>query len=762
MSAFFSRKLSLLLLLCSYCIASVIVISLHYALDGPKLGRVYDALLSFRPPPAVSAEILLIETEEIVEPGDVFSVLMALSEMDASDLLVEVAVLGSGSSLAESGTEFSYRINDEFGLLEKNIRSLFEAIRLGMVPPEESAGYVDSLVELAERGRDRLNSVIVRQDEAGSLRAAQAAAVFGKVITAEDLRAQPGGGIPEVFHRYSRPQPGGDRVLRRMAPVLPGENGEVEHIVYQALKPRWIRPEIELKEAGKALAYRVLRQGEEAEYHFPLDRDGNILFEKPAGGAGFHRLALDRFREYDNTDRALARMLKEAEALGVYAETLPERMPLMLYDFADILKEELLKAPSAEYRRMWINARLDYLAGLDEFLYGPAEMSLVNGYEELIALEDITDEGIAKIQGLRDELIRAFVSMREKHRQLVELRGGLAEVIASGFCIMGPAPSVPGAEIPESSAFLANALLTGNSITPGQSRYVIFWPLLASFVLLFCIRALRPLWLLAAGSAAGLAFGAAFGAAFVFSGYWIDPLIPAAACFGGTAFLAAAGFSIGYRREFRFRLAQAPFVNGEALKLLVKAGRPLPSETLCAHAAIIAVKNNALPGRENSEKPSDAALAAAEFRRVFSQCFRQEGAMVLGFESDTALACFGSPHERIWQEKIKNGLRYAGSPEDRGGIQPAEKAAGCVRELQGDPRFSACCFGLESGECAFTWSSETGWTASGRPVIHARIFASLALRYHVKSVIGDKAKSEAGLEAGKLAALAGENFYELP
>ena len=224
MSAFLSKKLSLVLLLCACGVAVAIVFLLHYALAGPRLGPVYDILLGFRASPPVSGEIVRIETDEVIEPGDVFSVLMTLSEMGAAGLLVEVPVLGTGSGMADGGAEMSYRINDEFNLLGRNIRTLFEAIRMGLVPPAESPTYVENLVELTERGRDRLNAAIIRQDEAGSERAAQAAAVFGKEITAADLRVVPWDMPLGEIPWYSRPQPDKDRIIRRAAPLIAKEN----------------------------------------------------------------------------------------------------------------------------------------------------------------------------------------------------------------------------------------------------------------------------------------------------------------------------------------------------------------------------------------------------------------------------------------------------------------------------------------------------------------------------------------------------------
>jgi hypothetical protein len=748
MSGFISKKLSLVLLLLSWCAALAITLLMNYAFAGPRLGKFYDALLDFRVQPPVSREILLIETDEVIEPGDIFSALMALSELGASDLLVEVPVLGTGSGMAETGREFSYRVNDEFSLLGRNIRNLFEAIRLGMVSPIESPSYVESLVELSERGRDRLNAALIRQDEEGSVLATQAAAVFGRVLFAADLRPPSAGNIPW----YSLPRPDRDGIFRRVAP-----SAEIEHIAYHALKGRWEKSSVEYGGGTVTngsmffLVNQFERNGEDMEYRFPLDKDRNILIDQKTLRQdriqGFRRLTLQHFRDYEQTGRVLARMLKDAESLGVYAKTVPERIPLMLHDHAERLKEDLLKNPTEARRAAWIDARANYITSLEEFLYGPSETTLVNGYEELIATERLGEAGIARLRGLRDELIRSFSAMKEKHLELNELRTLLANEINTSFCIMGPAFSSVKVNTPDSSALLANALLTGHCLTPGQERYIILWSLIASFLLLACLYTLKPALLFILGLAVNLLCGAVFSLSFIISGYWIDPLIPTAALFGGTMVLFVSRFCISHDRTLRFRLAYTKSLNSAMLKTLVKAGHPQLSEILCAQAVIIAVKNPGMSGREDREAPLEALRSASEFRGEFSRLFKQQGALILGFENDIALACFGSPPQRTCREDTKH---------------PAARAISCIKVILQSPLSSEWRFGIESGECAFSWSAETGYTANGHPVARARIFAALASRFKVRAIIGRSASRSSGQNLRKIASLAGESFYELP
>jgi len=760
MSKFISKKLSLVLLLGAWFAAAAMVFLLNFVLSGPRLGPVYDMFLGLRQNPPISQEILLIDTDEIVEPDGLYSVLMALNEMGASDLLVVVPILGAGSGRIESGAELSERVRDEFRLLGKNIRNLFEAIRLGFVGPKESPDYIENLVELTERGKDRLNAAIVRQEEAGSAQSAQAAAAFGSAVIALDFHAAAQQEIPW----YSQSKPDRDRVLRRVAPVT----GRMEHIAYHALKKRWASSSVESTETGQAFVILPDKSDENSVRRFPLDRNGNILVERPGRDRDFRRLGMNLFLDYDEADRSMALLLKDAEDMGVFAETAPEQRPLMLLGFAEERKEEMLKDPDEANRAEWIKMRLEYIASLDNFLYGASEMALVNGYENNMASENLGEAGVLRLQEMRDRVIRVFVAMREKHRDLVDLRAFLAQAANASFCIMGPAVSASGGtSIAESSALLANTLLTGSCVTPGQGIHLYLWPLLASFAALACIFLLKPLALFMAGIGMTVVNGAVFGGVFVITGYWIDPFIPMGACLFGTLILFFTRFSIGHGRELRFRLAYAPYVDKDMLKKLVKAGRPQLTETASAHAAIIAVKKPGLLSKEDKANPLEAKKAAAKFREDFVKTFKRAGAVILSFEGDVALACFGSPLERI------KGMKHISNCSLRA-ADMVERLLKIANSQVNGTQLADCRFGIETGECVFSWSAASGYTANGRAVIRARLFASLAKRCQVRAIIGETAKQEAGIEARKLSSLnidadgftVGPNengsFYELP
>jgi hypothetical protein len=771
MAAFISRKKSALICLGALCVTAGIAVLLNYLLAGPRLGPWYGFLLDRRTAPPVPREILLIDTGDIIEPGDAVPLILTLAEMDAAVLVVQVPVLGLVSGRNENEAEIRRRFDDEFALLGRNIRNLFEAIRVGSVPPAESGRYVENLVELTERGKERLSAALVRRDEAGARLMEQAAAAYGQVWKAGDLRLLNGPpALPEDTPWYSKPRAEWDGKVRRVSPVLiPGGagvsggvaagEGEIEHVVYAALKNRLAAEaaageaaEPDSGETGPLPLNQKLR----------LDRAGRVLFDRPPPEEGFRRLSLDQFREYEEIGLSLPALLKDAEALGIYSRIRPEQSPLYLYEHTLSLREDFLEKPGPETKTAWVESRAGYMAALEELLSGATETVLVSGYEELIATEDLPEEGIQRLRSLRDDLIRSFAELREQYGALRELRNSLAAVLPGSFCILGP-PEETGP-----SAALAGALLSGRAIIPGSPRYILFWSLPAAFLSVLVIFSLSPLRALGAGAVLTLLTAAGFSWSFIISGYWIDPLIPAAAAFGGTLAVFFSSLMITRRGVRRFRLAYGPYVSKTCLRQLVRGGRPQPAGIIRARAAIVAVRNGEILVMEDKGNALAGAQAAGRFRAAAADSFKKAGAVIIGIDGDLVLAAFGSPLERIALEGLKSDSTYKDDPLYRGPHNPAARAAGFITDLlAGNQHAKTWRFGLDTGECAFTWSSLAGYSAYGRPVVRARVLSSLASRYKTQVLItGSVNEGLRDIPARTLNILSSrggrEFFYELP
>ena len=697
MIAYISRKTSWLRCFISFIPAAIMAILLCYLLDGPILGPLYDFLLKIRPSPVVSHELLIIESttgdlaEDIIEPELLSTVLHTMTELGAQALIIQVPILGLSAGSNTREEEILYRFDEEFSILSSNIRNLFDGIRTGSVSPSDSERYVGELVELSERGKERLVSALVLRDEEGIISMENAAALFGQARRPGDLMVQlirtGEGGRPGVLaanEEYSRVQPDRDGVLRRIAPVLtvPDLSGDIagekylEHIVYSALKSK----------------YEI--------WEIKRDRNDAILFEIPGKERDFRRISISDFLIYNNANSILRRLLTEGEALGIFRNIYGENRPGILYDFALSIRDE---PASEENRQLWIEARNLYFESLEEFLYGPAEMHLLRFYEERNNTES------------RDSIIRIFADLRSSYQEVMELRKNLEAAISSSFCILGNGRDV------EASALLANSIITGQAIEPGDFELILLGSLIAAFLSCFFVKSRGPFATLLSGTLLSLLFAAGFSLYFILSGQWLDPQISAAAAATGVFISFTWVLAARSRYTRHFRTAYGPFVSRSNLRKLIRSGKPTPSQLVKTRAILIAIKQSKTNASEDPKAPVTQSLL--EFQVKASDIFKKAGGTITGAEGELIIACFGSPLEPKLFEEDDTTL--------------ALRATDLIRDIARRPECALWHFGLDIGNCVFAWTAFSGYFASGTTVQKAKILSRLVSRYNARVLISE-------------------------
>ena len=800
----------------------------------------------------VSQEILLIDSsfpgqelgDDILEPQAASSLLYTLTELGARTLIIQVPILGLSAGGTVGEAEILYRFDEEFSILSRNIRNLFDGIRTGSVAPGDSARYVGELVDLSEKGKERLVSALVRRDREGIAVMERAAAFFGHVRRPGDLRVQlirtynPGAGegpaaVLAEKDEYSRARPDRDGILRRIAPVLTvpafldGEAGEkeLEHIIYGALKPRYNSLEIEYSNTPDSQPFDLRLMGftdgwisyprflaavlpDGTRRIIPLDRGAAVLFELPRSGEDFRRVSISDFLYYDEADRSLRRLLAEGESLGIYQGVEGEKRPDILYDYSLSLREELssYSGVNEEMKLAWAETRRIYFESLDDFLYGPTEMNLVRAFEEIIAYESLRDNEIAGITEMRDSLIRAFVALRGKYNEVLEYRNKLESASAGSICILGRGsglysgtaerqpsdpfrfPHIIGDSVrsvlhmnnptdAEASALLANSILTGRSIKPGEDRILLALSLLAVLIVCLLVMSGNPASTLGIGLVFTLLAGTGFSLVFVFSSFWLNPLVPSAACGTGVIISYFWALITGSRYNRRFRLAYGPFVSRSCLKSVIRAGSPLPSQTVTSRAAVVAIRNGDLAKRKEALEPlpvqtlEQRGLAAdtrayIAFAEKVSELVKKAGGTVTGIEGDIATVCFVSPLERVFLRGNRKTSPYEGNLHAKS--TPALKAIGFIPEIAKRPECESWRFGLDLGNCSFAWTALQGYFALGGPVQKARILSRLTERYDARVVLSIAVREALpDIVVKKLALLKakdgaeGEPFYRL-
>jgi hypothetical protein len=282
----------------------------------------------------------------------------------------------------------------------------------------------------------------------------------------------------------------------------------------------------------------------------------------------------------------------------------------------------------------------------------------------------------------------------------------------------------------EASAILANSILTGRAVIPLADRYVLLWAGGIALLILFLLRKTSPVFTLITGLVLIVFEGLVFSLGFVFTDYWIEPLLPILTAAAGVFVSFVMAIQIKQREAKRFRRAFGPSLAPPYLRQVIQAGRPQPGELIKAKAAIITVRQPSLLVRENRENPNEGAALIRNFRQTAFRHFSRLGGVLAGAEGDMIMIAFGSPLERVYLNSVKSEVPYEDELHARSNNTPAAKATGAVMDFVAHtPEAASWHFGIDTGECAFSYSEPGGYTAFGSPLIRSKILAGLGPRY---------------------------------
>ena len=432
-----------------------------------------------------------------------------------------------------------------------------------------------------------------------------------------------------------------------------------------------------------------------------------------------------------------------------------ELSPVSLADYSHVLKDELLKFPTDENRIAWRTSRKNYFKSLDDFFSNPDFLNIIVAQEEKIANADPNnEEKLNELISTRNLLLEISGLLNEIYVKLSAVHSKLNEELMYSYCIMGPDDNTLY------SALTANVMITTSHIKYAYEREIIFWSIIASSIVLFLVFLLRPFLLIFAGFALGALASAVYGLIFIFNSYWMDPVIVFASAFTGTLLIFYSKCVYLKHRTRTFKAAYGAVVSKTHLQNLIARGRPRLSEVNVSFAAIIAIKETNLLGKEDREEIKDAGKIRSAFLSSVKKVIFNAGAVVVGNEGDTILACFGSSleaHPSLTTLKISDdGSSLVKS------FNPVDKACALVRGLL-EIGNNTWRFGIDAGECTFYWSPETGYSVNGRPAVRARLLVSKTKRFNVRALITDIIRKKINMEGTQLGSLYDKNdaFYEM-
>ncbi|OHE69301.1 MAG: hypothetical protein A2001_12505 [Treponema sp. GWC1_61_84] len=680
------------------------------------LGTLYDWLLGKRPSPSFPRELLLIESSPTSDSmaGDastgLVGALLAMTEMEASRALILMPIGLSirnddGSDAAQM--ELERRFDEEFEKIERNISTLFDAIKLGSIRSRDSSNYVARLISLVGEGKSRLIEAAESSNLDGIARFERAASAFGQVWLASDVPGSKPAASSVAGSGYSRLPRDGDGALRRIVPVDP-ESGQA-HVAFAALLDKLGTEGLEL----------------------PLDRTGAFLADAPRGtDAGIRRLPLDAFTRYSERGRKLYLELKEMERAGYFDSIDPSSYPTAIWEFSESAKEEMLKAGNAETRRDWRESRVRYLASVEALFTGKAETTLLGGYDALLDSPTLSEEGKDSVRALRDAVRNSFSRSREAYAEFSGLRKELDEALNASFCIVGSASADT-----EAAAVLITDIMADRFFRRADYRTAFIAVSLSALALALLILPLDGFLALGIGLFASIAAALGFSAFFVYGDLWISPAVAALSCVAatvasvGSRAIADARAQGSLRRSFRRRLSD------DALSGLMENPQISLLHGRAARSAILAVRANGISLFSDGDDPAVIIEALRAYAKETARIVAEMGGTTLGADGDLVFAAFGSPVD----EAAGGGAVPAGEAVAR-----AARAALALRDAKGGPVLRV---GLDIGECAFGdgfLGDGSSYAAFGSPAVRARLLSSIASRYEGRILITEAFKRELG------------------
>ena len=751
-----SRKIVSIRLVTALMVALLGAFVVHALIPDLSDTSAYQRFTALRPAVAVAGDILLIDVPTEAEKAgsnginpDAFDwaeILLLMTEFEAAQgvfLFPPTEAPPTEHSLKLKHQALTGRFDQEFSVMSGNVLAFFEAIRLGSVRPRDSVRYVDDLLKLMDDGKNRLIEDVRAIDETETVLVNQALDVFGKVWI-EYPAVQTASEADSFLPLHTRGKSWSTAVFHALMARLGG-------IVPEKLENGLLLPGVRLP--GR----------DEQDIILPVGRDGSLLFETPDPDRDgrYRNLRPAAMLHAAELESSLYRSLKTMESAGYLAGLDPESYPSALYEHTLNLRREMLADPDEQKVSYWRQSRERFFIATRNFLEGKAEKKLLDGYDELVALETLEESGLKRVEELRQSVLRVFSESRNKLTELEIVRLNLEAELRDSFCIIGL-----GADV-EAEAGLVNAILGQRFIDGLWGQRLNRWAALPGLVLSVPLAFSGPLLSLLAGLVAAALTVGIVALVFIYAGIWIHPILPAGIIAAVTISSVLMCLALRHWNKDRLRTAFGRRLPPRLMGNLVTAGSIRTAEIHDSKAVILAIRYIHTGEHGRPEEDPHQAESLKSFQDLAAQSIVHHGGVVLGADGFIVLGAFGTPLEtrKPWKGKDPE-------PDPAKVLASiAHNACAATLGIMG-PETAADTFwrfGLDIGECAFFHSDAGGYSVVGRPPVYARILSGLALKYSCRILVTQELKDTIGEQwlTRKLDTLVSkssgkeEAFYEL-
>jgi hypothetical protein len=684
----------------------------------------YDMLMKLRPRLEAPSDLVVIDTTnqngDAIASGDAVRLLITLAAMESRLALFQTRVYLPDERQSFSSTERQQLVQREFSRIQKNIINLFDGIRLGSVRPQDAERYVRDVTSLVDESKNRLLVTIAESGNRRELELEKARALFNRVIVCDDLEwARSAGSALEVWGGqavYSRVERDVDGMVRRIYPVRELPNKQLVH-AGMALLLYTIGGDAVIERASNTL--RI--QTDQVQYTLPLDTQGRLLVHHVES---YKTIALKDILTYQEQEKKLYEALKEMERSGYFIHLDPLQYPTTLYEYAQSLELEVVDTPLPDHVRQWREARKAFYDAVSAYLEGPAEETILKGYDTLLATENLEVGGKERIVSLKELASQSFSWARKAYDELMVSHTQLESMLRDAYCIIG---STSGDA--EASVALLSTILSRSFIYPGKPLYLFLACTVVLLVLFVASTLFTPLWFFVFSVMVAIICLLISSGLFVIGGYWYAPIIPVVILLGASLlYLLEQALLVRYMRRhqelaLKYRMSQESFkAHLRSIPLHDLAVVPKPVDIQEAEALILCVRHGSFLGDGPLEVLKDFAQDVKVFRQKTSELIMSQGGTILWMDGEVLFAAFGFP------------LRAALSS-----WHPAREALTAARSIVAAFPDEPVTMGLDYGTSAFYFDVLSGYSALGRISIHARVLSGLAGRYQVRLLCTESA-----------------------
>ena len=401
-----------------------VFVSISKPLDG--LGwKIYDLVSTLGScPPAPGDFVVVSPVEGRDKPrsaDDALGVLRLLDEFRARAVALESPTFDGGrelEDLAALRSGLPPLVDKETGNLERNIRSLFDALRAGTIPPGELGKYVDSLVAIADRGGERIKEAVGPE---------------GNPVLAALERQKSSLGIDGTAFHEMEPDPDG---VLRWIPVVRQEEGQtIPRADLSALISSLGNPSLELANGKLLLRNARLPGGRERTLVIPLDKTGRALVSWPkAGSDGRPRgLSLDYLLAFNAEEEEFVAALESMETGGLLGGD--GSALLSKYRHAALLAETAASGTKSD-REEWRDAREEFFTAALAYFREGHEAGLVAAVEVLKNMPGKTDEELGRLDARIGEIQRSYAEAKRIVEDLSDKRVSLKQGLGGSFVFL--------------------------------------------------------------------------------------------------------------------------------------------------------------------------------------------------------------------------------------------------------------------------------------------------------------------------------------